>query len=320
MAKQTISQGEVTDEMLMEMERSLSRKYYEWQFLDPKALASAAFNAIQSLRKPEVESSNEYGADWVKTASLEKIREFLVTTASWMDELVPNWDRGSTPPTLDAMYLRQISDRLDDAPMSLQMLDAAIDLASSLEYFTTNRNAAGLKQATDALETWKKLISHDDVRQRSLMMMFGQRMYDMVEAMCATHGYTDDDKSPVNTRLGEMTNAYIDAWSKLKRENEQLTSLPDGEQLIKDAAIVCKVKGWSPDAVYRGGYLFLEISELVESIRGKGDSNPTSEAGDVIFSLVALLAEGKVTWRDALRSARMRIDDFMQDLRIPKKS
>ena len=66
------------------------------------------------------------------------------------------------------------------------------------------------------------------------------------------------------------------------------------------AVELCKVKGWGLDWRDRGCYLHLEASELVEAMRGKGDSSVTEEAGDVLFCLLTILGERGIAFGDVV--------------------
>lgn len=56
---------------------------------------------------------------------------------------------------------------------------------------------------------------------------------------------------------------------------------------------LCKIRGWGTDWERRGVYLHLEVSELIEAIRGKhGDK--VEEAGDVFFVLMSLINSNEI--------------------------
>lgn len=56
----------------------------------------------------------------------------------------------------------------------------------------------------------------------------------------------------------------------------------------------CKAKGWDRSWSKGGCYLHLEASEFIESLRGKGDDSPTTEAADVMFVLLSMMAAHKI--------------------------
>ena len=61
------------------------------------------------------------------------------------------------------------------------------------------------------------------------------------------------------------------------------------KKIIKRCGRICEQRDWKKDWSHGGCYLHLEVSELIESLRGKGDSTPTSEAGDVLMALFSLM-------------------------------
>lgn len=52
---------------------------------------------------------------------------------------------------------------------------------------------------------------------------------------------------------------------------------------------VCRRRGWRRGWMEGGCYLQLESAELIEALRGKGDSSPAAEAADVLFVLLSML-------------------------------
>lgn len=70
---------------------------------------------------------------------------------------------------------------------------------------------------------------------------------------------------------------------------------------------VCESEGWRKDWEGGGCYLHLEASELIEALRGKrGD--PTSEGGDVLFALMAVLAHYKININDCAAALVKKMD------------
>jgi NTP pyrophosphatase (non-canonical NTP hydrolase) len=49
---------------------------------------------------------------------------------------------------------------------------------------------------------------------------------------------------------------------------------------------VCALRKWKKDWLQGGCYIHLEVSELIEAFRGKGNS--LEELGDVLFTLIAV--------------------------------
>ena len=70
---------------------------------------------------------------------------------------------------------------------------------------------------------------------------------------------------------------------------------------------LCKKEGWDKDWASGGCYLHLEASELIEALRGKS-GNPTEEGGDVIFTLMALLAHYNIDIEDCANTLATKMD------------
>lgn len=80
------------------------------------------------------------------------------------------------------------------------------------------------------------------------------------------------------------------------------------EKLAEDVLKICKQRHWSTDWSDRGVYLHLEASELIESLRGKGDSTPADEAGDVLFVLMSITESRGIPFSDVVDAARRKVD------------
>lgn len=52
---------------------------------------------------------------------------------------------------------------------------------------------------------------------------------------------------------------------------------------------ISKVKKWDKDWSRGGCYITLEVSEFIESLRGKGNTSPIEEGADVLFTLFAVM-------------------------------
>ena len=63
--------------------------------------------------------------------------------------------------------------------------------------------------------------------------------------------------------------------------------------IAKDALAKCKSRGWSRSWLHAGCYLHLEVSEFLESIRGKSGV-PEQEAADILFVLLSTMEENSV--------------------------
>lgn len=70
----------------------------------------------------------------------------------------------------------------------------------------------------------------------------------------------------------------------------------------------CIKEHWGKDWQGGGVYLHLESSELIEALRGKS-SNPVEEGGDVIFTLMALLAHYEIDIHDCFRALIVKMDE-----------
>lgn len=64
----------------------------------------------------------------------------------------------------------------------------------------------------------------------------------------------------------------------------------------------CQERGWDRGWREGGVYLHLEASEFIEALRGK-KGNPVSEAGDVLFVLLSILAAHDLSAEEALQHA-----------------
>ena len=64
--------------------------------------------------------------------------------------------------------------------------------------------------------------------------------------------------------------------------------MSDLDHLAKRCAAICTKNDWQRDWKEGGCYLHLEVSEFIESLRGKGDSTPMEEAADVLFMLFSV--------------------------------
>jgi NTP pyrophosphatase (non-canonical NTP hydrolase) len=61
------------------------------------------------------------------------------------------------------------------------------------------------------------------------------------------------------------------------------------ERLAQRSTESCRMRGWALDWSRRGAYLFLESAELVEALRGKGQSTPEEECADVLTVLLSII-------------------------------
>ncbi len=63
---------------------------------------------------------------------------------------------------------------------------------------------------------------------------------------------------------------------------------------------ICRKNNWKRDWSAGGCYLHLEVSEFIESLRGKGTNQPASEAGDVLFVLFSTAAAAGLKYEDMI--------------------
>ena len=69
------------------------------------------------------------------------------------------------------------------------------------------------------------------------------------------------------------------------------------QEIASRCIIKCKQEKWKCDWSNGGCYLHLEVSEFIEALRGKG-GNPAHEAADVLFVLLAMMKENKISFAD----------------------
>lgn len=65
-------------------------------------------------------------------------------------------------------------------------------------------------------------------------------------------------------------------------------------RMAVDSLAACVKRGWRVDWSARGCYLHLEVSELIEACRGKGDSTKEQEAADVLLVFLSLVAAYRI--------------------------
>lgn len=84
--------------------------------------------------------------------------------------------------------------------------------------------------------------------------------------------------------------------------------------MAERALAVCNAKGWDRGWSNGGCYLHLEVSEFIESLRGKGDSSPTSEVGDVLFVLFAMCKAHGISFQEVEREFHAKMDKLVEGL------
>jgi len=74
-------------------------------------------------------------------------------------------------------------------------------------------------------------------------------------------------------------------------------------------AIVRK-RGWKKDWSSGGCYIHLEVSEFIESLRGKGDSSPADEGGDVLVAFFAVLDHYEIPVANVIKGLEKAIAEL----------
>lgn len=70
-----------------------------------------------------------------------------------------------------------------------------------------------------------------------------------------------------------------------------------GQETLDRVGEICKSRKWNKDWSGGGCYIHLEVSEFIESLRGKG-GKPEEEAADVLITLMAVLDHYKISALD----------------------
>lgn len=78
--------------------------------------------------------------------------------------------------------------------------------------------------------------------------------------------------------------------------------------LAKRAIKSCKKNKWKRDWKEGGCYLHLEVSELIESLRGK-KGTPTEEFADVMFVLLAICKEHNIRFADGFSELEKKLSE-----------
>lgn len=96
---------------------------------------------------------------------------------------------------------------------------------------------------------------------------------------CGLAGYIPEQIAPMFKKISKLPNITLprDFWEIL----EPL------ELLAQDCLQSCIKNEWKRDWSNGGIYLYLQVSEFIEALRGKG--NPLNEAADVLFCFLALI-------------------------------
>lgn len=73
------------------------------------------------------------------------------------------------------------------------------------------------------------------------------------------------------------------------------------QNLIDRIGAACKKRNWKKDWSSGGCYIHLEVSEFIESLRGKG-GEPVKEAADVLITLFAVMDHYGIRGSDLLNN------------------
>lgn len=73
---------------------------------------------------------------------------------------------------------------------------------------------------------------------------------------------------------------------------------------------IVKERDWKKDWASGGCYIHLEVSEFVESLRGKGSALPPSEAADILIALFAVLDWYGIKVSDVLHYLELNITNL----------
>jgi hypothetical protein len=84
--------------------------------------------------------------------------------------------------------------------------------------------------------------------------------------------------------------------------------------LISKSGSACRKQGWKKNWLHGGCYLHLEVSEFIESLRGKRGS-PSAEAADVLMALFSVMDHYDVKIEDVLRN----LHEVLEKLDVEKE-
>jgi hypothetical protein len=78
-----------------------------------------------------------------------------------------------------------------------------------------------------------------------------------------------------------------------------------------DTLAACVKRGWRTDWSARGCYLHLEVSELIEACRGKGDSSKEEEAADVMLVYLSLCGAYRINMTGVLAILNQKLNGIL---------
>lgn len=84
----------------------------------------------------------------------------------------------------------------------------------------------------------------------------------------------------------------------------------DLQSLSDRIGVIVRKRNWRKNWSSGGCYIHLEVSEFIESLRGKGKSPPAEEAGDVLVALFAVLDHYEIPIADALDGLEKAVSDL----------
>lgn len=87
----------------------------------------------------------------------------------------------------------------------------------------------------------------------------------------------------------------------------------DFKDYMAEINSICEEMGWKKDWSRGGCYIHLEVSEFIESLRGKGD--PVDELGDVLFTLLAVADYYNIDPVEAIKMNRKKQKENIKNVR-----
>lgn len=85
------------------------------------------------------------------------------------------------------------------------------------------------------------------------------------------------------------------------------TGMTDLNELAARVLSMCRYRNWSMAWTARGAYLHLEASELIEAMRGKGDSAPLKEAADVLLVLMSITENAGISFSRVIEALEKKL-------------
>lgn len=89
--------------------------------------------------------------------------------------------------------------------------------------------------------------------------------------------------------------------------------MTDWREIQQDIYYICDYKKWDKDYLKGGCYIHLEVSEFIESLRGKGDDSPAKEAADVLFTLLSVMTQHDIDMYDVIDELKKMIFNHQSD-------